>query len=108
MVPHPRTPLRVDRLRALNLPRAAEVRTDGDGLPVAARFLSAQPGNSSRPPSEAEGWKPVETIVEIWRMDDEWWRKPVSRLYVETVLEGGKRVLLYRDLVTGEWFVQNP
>jgi hypothetical protein len=46
--------------------------------------------------------------MEIWRVDDEWWRKPLSRLYVEAVLEGGKRVLLYRDLVTGQWFAQNP
>lgn len=130
MVAHPRTPLRVDRLRALNLPQPVEVRTDPGGLPVAIRFPAPRsPHTRSRgyAPSilrqdtaraanttggiatpNPEEWKVLEAIIEIWRVDDEWWRKPVSRLYVEAVLEGGKRVLLYRDLVSGQWFAQNP
>jgi len=41
-------------------------------------------------------------------MDDEWWRQPIVRRYVEVVLEGGGRVVLFRGLITGEWFVQMP
>jgi hypothetical protein len=41
-------------------------------------------------------------------MDDEWWRQPIVRRYVEVVLEGGGRVVLFEDLITGEWFVQMP
>ncbi|HYL55986.1 MAG TPA: hypothetical protein VEU73_10485 [Gemmatimonadales bacterium] len=52
--------------------------------------------------------KRVESIGENWRMDDEWWRQPIVRRYVEAVLEGGGRVLLFEDLITGEWFVQKP
>jgi hypothetical protein len=41
-------------------------------------------------------------------MDDEWWRQPIVRRYVEVVLEGGGRVVLFEDLITGEWFEQMP
>lgn len=52
--------------------------------------------------------KRVESFGENWRMDDEWWRQPIVRRYVEVVLEGGGRVVLFEDLITGEWFVQMP
>jgi hypothetical protein len=50
----------------------------------------------------------VEEILEIWRIDDEWWRRPISRRYVEVVLEGGGHVVLFEDLETGDWFCQMP
>ncbi len=50
----------------------------------------------------------VESILEIWRVDDEWWRKPVSRWYAEVVLDGGMHVILYEDLITGDWYIQRP
>jgi hypothetical protein len=49
----------------------------------------------------------VETVIEIWRVDDEWWRQPIARRYVEVVLKGGKHLVLYEDLVTGDWYKQN-
>jgi hypothetical protein len=52
--------------------------------------------------------KRVESFGENWRMDDEWWRQPIVRRYVEVVLEGGGRVVLFEDLITGEWFEQMP
>ncbi|TMF03924.1 MAG: hypothetical protein E6I38_13405 [Chloroflexi bacterium] len=49
----------------------------------------------------------VESVVETWRIDDEWWReKAVSRQYWRVVLEDGRVVDIYRDLVTGEWWRQ--
>lgn len=48
----------------------------------------------------------VEAVGESWRIDDEWWRNPVERRYVEVVLEGGKHVTVYEDLMTGEWYLQ--
>ncbi len=50
----------------------------------------------------------VETIGEVWRIDDEWWRLPIVRRYVEVILEGGGRVVLFEDIITGEWFAQMP
>jgi len=50
----------------------------------------------------------IESINETWRIDDEWWRQTISRLYFETMLEGGKRVVLFHDLINGHWFMQQP
>jgi hypothetical protein len=94
MVPPPRAPLRADRLRALNVPVPVRVQLDARGLPAVVR-------------RKADG-KRVETVGEIWRVDDEWWRAPLVRRYYEVVLEGGARVVLFEDLVTGAWWLQRP
>jgi len=50
----------------------------------------------------------VEAVGEVWRIDDEWWRVPIVRRYVEVIFEGGGRVVLFEDLSTGEWWMQKP
>jgi hypothetical protein len=50
----------------------------------------------------------VEAILDSWQLDDEWWRQRISRRYVEIMIEGGKRMLVFEDLVTGEWYEQTP
>lgn len=96
MVAPARTPLRTDRLRAVNEPQPVMVETDGTGVPVAVgRFGGSAVGR-------------IESINETWRIDDEWWRQPISRLYFEAMLDGGKRVVLFQDLITGNWFMQQP
>lgn len=84
---------RSDRLRALNVPRAIAVELDDTGLP--ARIRDGE-----------RDWRSVEGIGDTWRLDDEWWRQPIARRYVEVILEQGGRMVLYEDLVTGEWFGQ--
>ena len=84
-----------DRLRALNVPQRVHVELDDQRRP---RVVKRESGNEKR----------VESFGENWRMDDEWWRQPIVRRYVEVVLEGGGRVVLFEDLITGEWFVQMP
>ncbi len=63
---------------------------------------------STHPNGYRWSWTSNEDFGENWRMDDEWWRQPIVRRYVEVVLEGGGRVVLFEDLITGEWFVQMP
>ena len=81
-----------DRLRPLGAPRDAHVVVDADGVPTAvvvgrrARLVSA--------------------VRERWRIDDEWWRTPLVRDYVSVVLEDGRPLTLYQDLVGGGWWVQ--
>lgn len=78
-------------LRPLNTPRAVAVRED-NGRPVAlsmSRMALA-----------------VEEIRERWRIDDDWWRRPISRTYYELLLESGDVVTVFKDLVSGEWFQQ--
>jgi len=48
----------------------------------------------------------VLSVRNIWRIDDEWWRQEISRLYFELELEGGMVVTLFHDLVSGKWYRQ--
>jgi hypothetical protein len=45
-------------------------------------------------------------IAERWRIDDEWWRKEISRMYYRVVLVGGRIVVVFQDLLSGNWFLQ--
>ncbi|MGB1656564.1 MAG: hypothetical protein ACPHO4_04375 [Longimicrobiales bacterium] len=45
-------------------------------------------------------------IRERWRIDDEWWRHAISRDYLTVVLDDGKALTLYHDLLMDEWYVQ--
>ena len=84
-----------DRLRALNVQQQVKVDLDDRGVPV---VVTRETGDRKR----------VESIGETWRIDDEWWRLPIVRRYVEVILEGGGRVVLFEDLITGEWWMQKP
>jgi hypothetical protein len=49
----------------------------------------------------------IAAIEDKWRIDDEWWRaEPVARLYYNVLLASGDRWMLYKDLVSGEWYRQ--
>jgi len=95
MVAHSRAPLRTDRLRALNVPVSVAVDLDGDGLPIGIRDAD-------------HGTRRIAAVRERWRIDDEWWRHPIARRYCEVVLEDGRRVVLFQDLTSGDWFTQQP
>lgn len=83
----------VGRAYPLNRPRRITVETDGDGAPAAVQL-----GN---------GRFAVESIVETWRVDDEWWRgAPISRQYWRVALEDGRVVDVYCDLAGGMWWRQ--
>ena len=45
-------------------------------------------------------------ILDQWRIDDEWWRRAVSRMYFHVTLEGGQLLTLFQDLTTGRWYGQ--
>lgn len=48
----------------------------------------------------------VEAIREMWRIDDEWWRDEISRCYVTIILEGGRALTVYHDLIRDVWCIQ--
>ena len=100
MVAPARAPLRADRLRAVNKPRQVAVELNDCGAPAALKTLDG------RTVGQLDG--KIETIGESWRIDDEWWRQTISRVYWEAILEGGKRVVLFQDLITTTWFMQQP
>ena len=63
--------------------------------------------STSRTPRTSSSSRGVAAVGETWRVDDEWWRVPIARHYVEVVLEGGKHVMLFEDLTTHDWFIQD-
>lgn len=82
-----------EKTRALHTPRRLRVEADENSDPVAV-FLSVRRLS-------------VETVLERWRIDDEWWReRPISRLYYRLLLEDGRSVDVYRAERTGRWFKQ--
>ena len=96
MVAPSRAPLRTDRLRAVNEPQPVTIEVDASGAPAAVGRLGGL----------ADGR--IECINESWRIDDEWWRQTISRSYLELLLAGGKRIVVFQDLLTGLWFRQLP
>jgi len=81
------------KLKQLGQPRAVTVRVDEHGEPVHVRL----PGKTARR---------VAVVRERWRIDDEWWRRTISREYRTVVLDDGKVITLYHDLLGGAWYVQ--
>ncbi|MDI6858340.1 MAG: hypothetical protein QME71_08515 [Dehalococcoidia bacterium] len=49
----------------------------------------------------------VSQVQDVWRIDDEWWREEVSRLYYRLLLEDGRALTVYRDLVKDKWWRQS-
>lgn len=81
-------------LRPLATPSPVKVHADHAGRPL--RIVSGRGG----------GVRAVASVQESWRIDDEWWRAPISRIYHRVVLDNGKLLTLYRDLVEGGWYEQ--
>ena len=53
-------------------------------------------------------WKqrePVRDVVNRWRVDDDWWRVPISRTYY-TVRTPTALLEIYEVLHTGAWHLQ--
>jgi hypothetical protein len=92
MVTDPRAKKSADRLRPLNAPRPLRVEADGDGRP--RRLGSKRPSLG------------VREVLDCWRIDDEWWREPISRLYFQVELEDGRSLSVFHDLAKDEWFAQ--
>ncbi len=51
-------------------------------------------------------WQSVETVLDAWRIDDEWWRQPIARAYFSLALESGAHLTVYHDLVENRWYIQ--
>ena len=46
----------------------------------------------------------VESVEDIWRVEDGWRRRPpVSRTYFEVLLEDGRRLSIFHDHLREEW-----
>lgn len=80
-------------IRLLNQPAPVTVEADERDLP---RWVGA---GASR--------QRVTRIVDVWRIDDEWWRTPLSRRYFLVALDDGVVRTLFHDLIGGGWYEQS-
>lgn len=92
MVPDSGATARADQLRSLNVPRPVRLLLTRDGQPAVLL--------------EGKRRTRVAAIQEVWRIDDEWWRAPISRLYYQLVLEDGRLGTVYHDLIEDAWYAQ--
>jgi hypothetical protein len=75
--------------RRLGSPEPAAVAADDHGVPVVVGTVA------------------VDTLREEWVVEDRWWTgQPLRRRYFELVLADGRNVVVFRDLVEGDWFTQ--
>jgi len=48
----------------------------------------------------------VQETLKQWRVVQGWWKRPVEREYFQVKTESGTICELYRDLLTGAWYLQ--
>jgi hypothetical protein len=48
----------------------------------------------------------VNAIARQWRVDLDWWRIRVWRDYFKLVTNSGLLVVIYRDLLSDQWYLQ--
>ena len=66
---------------------------------------AVQAGGQGRP--ESVDGRAVEAVRESWLVEDRWWTAaPVRRRYWEVVTTCGRDLVVFRDLVEGEWYRQ--
>jgi len=73
-----------DRLRAVNEPRAVAVELNESGRMTVGR---PDGGRSDK----------LKPFSNRGRIDDEWWRQTISRSYLELLLAGGKRIVVFQE-----------
>jgi hypothetical protein len=57
---------------------------------------------------QVDSWRQVLSMEERWRLDDEWWREqPVSRVYWRVLLDDGRVVTVFNDLLSERWAQQD-
>ena len=92
------SPAATDALRCRHT--ATEIHTDytqGRGLKSA----------SPHPASNGALVK-VAYVIDMWEIDDEWWRmSPIKRRYWKVKLETGHDLTLFQDIQSGRWFQQD-
>jgi hypothetical protein len=49
---------------------------------------------------------PVDTVLNQWRVDIEWWRVRVWRDYYKLITETGLMVLIFHDRTSNQWYLQ--
>lgn len=46
------------------------------------------------------------SVAKRWRVDQAWWQQRIWREYFKLSTDSGLLVIIYRDLLTGDWYLQ--
>ena len=84
--------------RLLEEPLPLQIELNERGEPAHMRFVGAGPCACPR-------GCPVLEVCSRWRVDDDWWRVPISRMYYK-LRTPTSLIELYQDLNSGEWFLE--
>ena len=76
----------------VNIPKEIGVIVNGSGEPISI--------------VSNEGYRGVGRVQNRWRIDDEWWRSEISRMYYELLLSDGSVITVFQDLANGKWYQQ--
>ena len=71
---------------------AIEVQSAAQGQPVVFTWQGQEHG--------------VDRLLQQWRVDVGWWQSRVWRAYFKLSTQTGLLVVIYQDLITGFWFLQ--
>jgi hypothetical protein len=75
--------------RQISTPKAIRVQVDSRGKPISV------------------GGVRVETVRRDWMHRFAWWTdKPLRRRYYEVITVTGRRVVVFRDMLTDRWYSQ--
>ncbi|HSG15130.1 MAG TPA: DUF6504 family protein [Anaerolineae bacterium] len=84
------------------------------GIPISVTVV---PRADSKDAGIADGQRPagftwqnqthqVDEITRAWRVDIDWWRGRVWRAYFKLSTDTGLLVVIFQDLLSGEWYLQ--
>jgi len=71
---------------------AIAVNLDGRGLPDCLTWRGQDHG--------------IQKVANRWLVDEEWWKKRIWREYFKVITYSGLLMLVYHDLLTGQWYLQ--
>ena len=75
-------------------PAGELIQVDSDSLAVPQRFTWQ---------GQSHG---VRHVAKRWREDQGWWKQRIWREYFKISTDSGLLVIIYRDLVSGNWYIQ--
>ena len=113
MVADPRTPSRPDQLRTVGGSRrgtsslrpvdSPERHLRRLNLPEPIRVAGRRPDGHPAAIIEGRSARRVVAVTDEWWVEDEWWRDPISRHYLEVQLADGTVRTIYHDTVADSW-----
>lgn len=94
MVKDARKKTRTGRIRSINQPEVITIQQYHDSIPSSIVYRDQKIN--------------ITSVLDVWEITDEWWRRNyINRRYYQVTAEIGTRIIIFQDMVSGEWYKQN-